>query len=810
MKHRYPADKTMVGKFPVEQLLNRRVLHAVGGVLIRAVVFAGCYGMAFLLRHRYEIPPELLSTLGITLPLVVLIKLVIFHRMPDQWAPLQAMKRTTLAGGLIWLSQWGLEGIDFLPISFAVLAIDAVLTIIGLGLPYWFRFLSMASQEDECKTPVPQPNRFQRIGGWLLMGLALGVGIGFPVRLGVLLATMGENTLGYDYIYHAEKFDVILSADYDWRKLPLDSMMSGGSHCFLIPFLVRVPIILFTDWNQHIEIGLGVGLAALKVMLLVQLLGRGISRLGKAVLLALISGLIFTLAHFESFQFGPAGMNQHMADVGFLGGCWFLVFRPRMWPVGMLLCGVWASWSYGSGLLCWPAYFVGLLVLQGPRWRSGLAWLAGVSLSTAPYALHRILGATDQRLSENNLFPVKTWIESLTLPFFTHSEVMDKKWTWMLVGSVGLVLGFLAVSFALKRFWKDQRAELVPAGLVLIYSLGTMWLISFGRKSLAPWYGVHFALIWSAIVGYAFLLGRPVRNRPPASLVLRWPVGFGWFPFVVSSIVGLLLIPANLSSAGKDLFLPSRSPVAVSALREFRTAPTHYAQFPYPKWRPNHAFHLRHALLLEKRGWSVFGKQREYLLQGDFGLDCVELHENPNAPSLRWIHNRDPHPQSFTDFRRLNLWLPASNAITWEIAIPSGTSSAVFRSAVGTTESNGTLSKCEVQIAVKGNSPSLVWTHTDHSQLHTWDPCDISLNEYAGKTIRLTLRSRGDLNSSAIWRAPQIQMELSELPPIPETIVPSNTDARKFPTPSAEDHILNLSPECWTIPPQSPGASWTI
>lgn len=810
----------MVGKFPVGQLVNRQAVHWLNQVLVQAGLFAGCYGLAFLLRHRYFLSPEALRGMALTMPIVVLIKLVIFHRIgvsqqtdPNvlpKWAPRKVLQLTGLAGGLVWLVQLAVGAFASLPISPLVIVIDGGLSMAALGLPHWFRYLSTASEQTVSKTTSPQPTRFQRIGGRVLVGVALMVGVAFPIRLGFLLASVGENTLGYDYVFYAEKFDAILSADYDWKNLPLDSMITGGSHCMMVPFLVRVPIILFTEWNQHVEIALGVALAAIKVLLLVALLGRGTKGAGKAVLFALISGLIFSLAHFESFQFGTAAMNQHMADVWFLGGCWFLVSRPRMWSVGMALCGVMASLSYGSGILSWPTYFIGLIVLKEMRWRSGLAWLAGCCLSAVPYILYRSLGAADQRVAEKNWFPVKTWIESLTLPFFTYWDVLDKKWTWMLAGSLGMVFGFLMVSFALKRFWKDQRADLVPAGLILLYSLGTMWLISFGRKNLAPWYGVHFTLIWSAIVGYAFLLGRRTTQAPTSSWILRRPVGLGWFPITVGGIVGLFLIPANLSLAGKEMFLPSRSPVAVSALREFRTAPTHYAQFPYPMWRPNHLFHTRHAQQLEKRGWSVFGKQRLYLLQGDFGLDCVELHEAPQAPPIRWIHRRDPQPCSFTDYRRLNLWLPASNAVTWEIKIPSETASAVFRSAVGTTESAETLPLCEVQLAVEGDSLGVVWTNEDYSGDSTWQPCEISLKEYAGNTIRLTLRCLGNSPQAAVWREPQIQMELSRLPEAPEIIAPSNTDAQKFPTRSAHDHVLNLAPKCWPAPQQTRPLGWTV
>src|SRR5690606_11921129 len=110
---------------------------------------------------------------------------------------------------------------------------------------------------------------------------------------------------------------------------------------------------------------------------------------------------------------------QQIADVFFLGGCWFLVEQRRGWLWGMLICGLCASLSYASGLFCWPAYFLGMLLLQHRRWKTYAALFLPVALSAAPYLLYRVLDIGLKRSMEHNLFPIHLWMQSMTLPFFT-------------------------------------------------------------------------------------------------------------------------------------------------------------------------------------------------------------------------------------------------------------------------------------------------------------------------------------------------------------------------------------------------------
>ncbi len=650
--------------------------------------------------------------------------------------------------------------------------------------------------------PDLSPNRKQRLAAWAIVVIALTVAVAFPVRLCLELAGVGENVLGYDYTHYIHQFNLIFSGNYNWAKLPMDSMITGGSHCLLIPQLIRLPLLMLTGWSHNAEVFLGVAFALVKVLLLFHLLSRGSNAIGRAVVLALVSGLTFSLSHFVSFQFGPAAFNQQLADVFFLAGCCFLIHQPRFWVLGLAMCGMFASWSYGSGVFCWPAYGAGFLLCRVRGWRSYLGLCFGASLAAVPYVLYRVLGEGVPRVAEQNWFPIKTWLQSFTLPFFTIAEMNDHKWPWLLVGITGFVLCVLCMGLAFLRCEKTQRTRLAPASMILLYALATLGMISFGRITLAPWYSVHYAMLWVGILGFAMLLDPALWRKSSKPLGYRIPRGLGRITFFTTCFFCLVLVPNNRKVEGKTFFLTSRSPVAMSAYREFRTASTQYASYPFSVWRVNHWYLVHNASLLEKHGWSVFGKDRVYLLQGDFGLNQVTLSENYQAPPMIWIRDRKPKAVAFTHYERLNLLLPASQAISWEVEFPQEVSRATFQTASAKPSTRESLADCEVLIQTDTQAPRVVWTNSDHNAPNDWESCSIPLSEYAGQTVRITLRSQGDFSTSAaVWRTPRISMQLSSIPAPKEGVIPSNTNRDLFPAFTHQDLSLQLTHQDWQ--PQS-------
>ncbi len=795
---------------PVESASDARGLSGLMHFALHAAGFAICYGLAFLLRTHFYPSPEVQRWIWMTLPIVVAIKSLVF---PLAGASLFAsgeqsaadLRRIAVASAiasvLVYVANRTVFASFLHAIPRTVVVVDGVLTAGLFGLPRLWQWLSAATLAIDAEPLAAHPTRPERWFAGAMIFAAIALGILFPVRMGFELSRVGENTLGYDFIYYIEHFDKMFSGNYNWLDLPFDSFVTGGSHCLIIPRLLRVPIIVYTDWNQNYEIALGVLFAAVKVLLLVSLLGRGWNLFGKAWLFAIVSGLTFTLGHFESFQFGPAAMNQQLADAFFLAGCWFLVRQPRGWTAGMLLCGLCSSFSYGSGLFGWPTYLVGMLLLGVRGWRTYLGWFLTAGLSASPYVLYRVLDVGLKREMSHNLFPFHLWVQSLTLPFFTMAEMTKTIRLWTMTGFAGLVFGAVFVTFAYVRYWKTERKELAPATMVLVFPLWTFWLISYGGDQIAAWYSVHDAFVWMGFLGFAFLLGRSARYGRLAPSCFYRPKGFEWMSLAAVMLTAGLLAPGNRTADGKDVFLTSRAPVAMSALREFRTAPTGYAFYPYRIWRVNHPFYIKYAALLEKHGWSVFGRNRLYLLQGDFGLDNVALQEDPQASPTIWIEDQSPEAVDFTTYRRLNLRLAAPNAITWDVAVPAETTKAVFHTAVAMVRKSDRLATCRVSIAAGPNPPEVVWTSGDENRSSGWQTCEVSLEQYASQTVRLTLSCEGETNQTAVWRAPQIQMHLKKAPPpSAAAIAPSNTLAENHPAFSDRDHVLEMSHDLWWFP----------
>ncbi len=636
--------------------------------------------------------------------------------------------------------------------------------------------------------------------------MLITAGLFFPLRLAWNMAHVGENCLTHDALCYVPNVEQFYAGAYDanWWHLLRDYTISDASHCVLIPGLIQIFLVPLTDWNLHAELGVGVAFACLKVLLLTVLFGRGQPLLTKSLLFAVMSGLVLSLRHFDSFQFGPAGLFQQTGDLFFLSGIWFLVCGPRYTrTLGMAACGICASLSFGCGMFCWPVYGLGMWLLGIRSWFAYAALLGAGALAATPYWMFRPETPT---IVGGQWFSPARIAKGLTHPFFNSGCYEACPVVWILVGGLGIGLAVFLGAVLLRRYWKTERAKLAPAIMVLGYASATLWSITFKRDHFTTWYTVHFAMVWVAIVGMAFLAGESsppmIRGTFPRGI----PTGGAGVPIGVSLLIGILLIPqARPLDKQNVIQLRSRSPASVTAFREFRTAPTHYATFPVAYWQWNHSQTVAYASLLEKRGWSVFGKNRTYLLQGDYGLQSVTLREAQGTLPIMWVKDRKLSPVSFTDYHRLNLFLHAPNAITWEVKIPKETAAAQFESAVAamknpqTPESDGAV--CQLSLATESGRPETVWTHCVGPRDYDWEGCRLDLTSYAGKTVRLrfgTAPSENVRGDGIVWKCPRIEMQLTKIPPVShQPIIPSNTCPDYFPPFTKDDVLLDVSTAAW-------------
>ncbi len=664
------------------------------------------------------------------------------------------------------------------------------------GLRLWIRPDSSASQLRKTAAAL----------------VVIAVGLFFPLRMAWHMAQVGENCLSHDaccYIWNVEQFYAGVY-EGDWQRFLKDYTISEGSHCVLIPGLIQISLIPLTDWNVHAELGVGFVFAFFKVLLLVSLFGRGRPLWAKSLLFAVLSGLVFSLRHFDSFQFGPAGFFQQTGDLFFLLGCWFLICGPRHTRIaGMAASGICASLSFGTGLVAWPAYGMGMWLLGVRRWSAYALWLAAGAVASTPYWMFR---PERPMIAGGRWFSPAHIAKGLTHAFIESRFYETQPAIWTIVGGLGIGLAMFLAVVLFRKYWKTDRAKLAPAIMVFGYAAATLWAITWKRDHFTTWYTVHFAMVWVAIAGMAFLAAESAPRT--AEDRFSWGTlkeGRGIFAGV-SLLIGLLLIPQARGVDKQNVSqLRSRSPAAVTAFREFRTAPTHYATFPVAVWRWNHSQTVGYASLLEQRGWSVFGRNRTYLLQGDYGLASVTLDEAKGVWPVMWVTGRKTSPASFTDYHRLNLFLYPPNAVSWEVDIPQETATARFCSAVAalnrplTPGSDGAV--CQLSLSANAGESQIVWTHFVACEDSAWEECELDLKPYAGKKVRLTLRAappksgRGD---AIVWKCPRIEMQLTKTPPISRgTIIPSNTDPNCFPPFTKDDVLLDVSSDAWGMPAAS-------
>ena len=770
--------------FPIPTRGTRLLFHCASRLIAIGVVSTICYLLAFFFRYRFLIPTEVFSWMQATLPAVIFVKLFVTGLLgiwrPSFWDSPHPLPTLVFGIGLaaagLFLANFFLFPIYFHAIPRTVIAVDGVLSALSGWL--WSR-----------------GNRSSEKTNWASWGLtvtAVGLGLAIPIRLGWELSQVGENSHSHDYSDYVQTCDQLLSGEVHWVKLPLETMVVGGSHCMMFPTLVRLSLISITDWSTHHELAITIVFALLKTLVLALLFGRGLSTPAKALVFTLLSALIFSLSHLDSFQFGPAGLNQQLADLFFVLGIACVVFRPTGWTLAMIVCGIGASWSYGSGIMSWPTFLIGLCFLRPHRWFVYLAWFSGAFVSAIPYLWYR-LGNFPARSFDGNFFPWELWFQSLSLPFYRKLELHQAPWKWQTIGTTGVVLLLLLGLLAYREHWNNNRSRLAPPTLVGLYSLATIWLITCGQNGLQPWYSVHFAMFWVSLVGFSFLLG--LSN-------VKWPmIGVGLRYLLICGLL-VVWIPGNRTTEGNSSFLVGASPVAMTALREYRTAPMEYAQFTF--YKGNHKKFFQHAARLEKHGWSVFGKKRTYLLQGEFGLDNVQLVEYPGTESTGWVNKRTKEKITFKNHRRLNLSIQPPNFLKWEIAIPAEVSTATFQSALASSQEDErpTQGTGRVQIKTVTGQTVFDWSSNLATQRAGWSEFQFDLAAFAGQTVHILFRAeaKSPLNKvTTLWQVPRVEMKLTSRPDFHPPEPPSNKLTHP-PRLSAQDVVMDRDE--WVTPPE--------
>jgi hypothetical protein len=579
------------------------------------------------------------------------------------------------------------------------------------------------------------------------------------VHLTHLLLSTGANTLGNDFATIAPLLGRILDGQYNWLHFFRDSFLN--SHADALPVLMLTVLARVADLNDTVAISFGLLTTFGMIVVLYKSLTHLIPGQLKHLVLPIAAFLFFSNAQITTLVFNFTNFQLGFSFAGFAFALWAIVHYPKTWRsiVLAVIGGCIAAWSSGFGVGAWPALFACLLLYRYRNLRQYAVFLGGGLLAALPYlSFMQVSASVPTSFTRFSLI-----LEIIGLPLGRHGSAAN----FNTAGFIGVALVAGGLGLLVWQKGHLPRAAIPPLTAIL-YALAGAYFTSISRNYPNPWYVPFGCLFWTGLAALALIVYP--KNQPQKPIqwlswlwVATFAIGFVW-----------LYINANNSYLSKAMFMWVRTPVSASCVRYYRSAPSFCEQFVFQWPGGNPADLARLAAPLERHQLTNFSARQTWMLQGDFALDNVVLHQYPSIPRVQWsLNSDDPSVQGsgWSDFRHSNVLIHAPNSVDWTVAIPLNTVEATFSSSVAISETRAAQEFSptadgvifEVRIQTENGRSTTVFQHPVAATDFTWHPFTIPLTDYAGQTITLTLATLPQDNPLYDWglyRFPRIDILL--------------------------------------------------
>ena len=565
----------------------------------------------------------------------------------------------------------------------------------------------------------------------LAKALAILLALPAPARMAWIVLTYGENVLSNDYIGRVGVVTAILEGRYHFGGLFRDTfIVYGHSWLALLPFYLFDA--RFFDWNMHVELGMGLLLAGVKVVLIWLALAEGFFARTRWLLLPVLSALAFQTSQVSSFTFGESTLQMQLPQVGLALGAFSVARhagRPNLRIALVSAGGLLASWSWGGGVMVWPAFVLALVVARerdARRWCVlGLTMAAGM----AQYVWILGRGGSPSAGARTDLNRLLRFVDLLGRPFANDTGWhLGPLMAAVLFGATGLAL--VAAAVWVQREVLQKR---LPALVIVGWSLLAAMEIAYFRGEAAPWYLVPMAAFWMGLAG--LLVGAPL------------PVAAAGLATIAA---GLLF--SNRTWEDKSFYLPSRSPASAACLRAWRSSSVNCHDRLFQWGGTNLSEGVVLGEPLERLGLSVFAPKRTYLLQGDAFLGRVAGLGDGGG----FLSRDGRTPGDVTDWHRLDLVLAPGANVTWSVDVPPRLRQAAFETRVRARDSGPAP---VLRLGVDGVVAASGAPGRGDA------PLVFDLRSFAGRTITLRLETEatGAGTTPIILEAPRIEL-LAERP----------------------------------------------
>ena len=561
--------------------------------------------------------------------------------------------------------------------------------------------------------------------------LAVALALLAPARMAWIVFTVGENNLSNDYVARVPVIVEILEGRYPFAHLFRDTWIWGGhSWIGLLPFYWFEARSF--AWNLHVELGIGLLLTTLKMLLIWIAVSGPLTRVARWCLLPVLSTLAFSVSQVSTFTFGESVLQMQLAQIAVAGGALAfarLARRPWLRAASLAACGLLASWSWGGGVMTWPVFAVALFAAGEKSFRRWMLLPAAAALGLSQYAWYLVIAPLPRVVDSPGWRGLWRAPDLLGRPFANGTGTNGGPLpAAILFGVAGLALGAAAL-------WSARRALLdrLPALVIFGWSILLALQIALLRSGVASWYIAPMTAFW---LGLAGLLAAAPRRLAAAG--------------AATIAAGLLF--SNRTWEDKSFYLASRAPASAACLREWRTAPPgcHDLVFQWGSGFP--ADFVTLAGWLERAGLSVFGPRRTYLLQGDLAIGRVAV----ETPRLAVFFSRDDvKPADPKDFHRLDAVFAPGAAVTWRIDLPPKLRSAEFRTRVHAAPGDVSLARgASVAIVGEGGEARILVPAGGRKSL------SMNLNAFAGRGLTLRIAAEEATGGAPlVFEAPRVELE---------------------------------------------------
>lgn len=375
---------------------------------------------------------------------------------------------------------------------------------------------------------------------WLAVALVVVVGV-------AAMLLLSPKTLYADPWRFTQKL-----LEMSW---PANVLVSDNGHREILPNLVRYAELSWLQGGQWLQVAVGAGLAVATVWLLSRTIRADALPRPVRAAATLVGALsIFWVGNQRVLAHGNESVHAYLITLLLVAGVTALLRDARRGPALAALCGIAATFSFGSGIAVFVAFGMVHWLRGAPLKRS---WPLLVALLLA-VGLHLGLGETRMQsalvlapLAQLDL--VLRWLASpfiylawpaldpaiaAQLPFAplrvpvqglaTHytalaGPVMTSRWPHLLLGAAGLV-GLLLMTWHSRRRGRHAMSSELMALAMAWFGLAVGGLIALGRLAYFGDYPEQLAasryLPWSSLFWSGLLLWSVVRlgvRRPRRS-----------------------------------------------------------------------------------------------------------------------------------------------------------------------------------------------------------------------------------------------------------------------------------------------------